>query len=44
MTSWIMTRPGTLPSDEQDCVEVILDSCPELASVTAHVRAFAALT
>lgn len=43
VTSWIMTRPGILTSDEQALLEVILDSCPELAAVTAHVRAFAAL-
>jgi hypothetical protein len=28
VTSWIMTRPGTLPSDGQDCLEGILDACP----------------
>ena len=38
-----MSRPGTLASGEQASLEVILDGCPELASVTAHVRAFAAL-
>jgi transposase len=43
VTSWIMSRPGTLASGEQALLEVILDGCPELASVTAHVRAFAGL-
>jgi transposase len=43
VTSWIMTRPGTLASDKQALLEVILDSCPELAAVTVHVRAFAEL-
>jgi transposase len=43
VTSWIMTRPGDLTSGDQACLQVILDSCPELAAVTAHVRAFAGL-
>ncbi len=43
VTSWIMTRPGTLTSDDQALLEVILDRCPELAAVTAHVQAFAGL-
>jgi transposase len=43
VTSWIMTRPGDLTSPDQACLQVILDSCPELAAVTAHVRAFAGL-
>ena len=38
-----MTRPGTLTSDDQALLEVILDRCPELAAVTAHVQAFAGL-
>ena len=43
VTSWIMTRPGTLAPGDQSCLEVILGGCPELAAVTTHVRAFAAL-
>ena len=43
VTSWIMTRPGDLTSSDQACLQVILDGCPELAAVTAHVRAFARL-
>jgi transposase len=43
VTSWIMSRPGTLASGEQALLEVILDGCPELTAVTAHVRAFAGL-
>ena len=43
VTSWIMSKPGTLASGEQASLEVILDRCPELATITAHVRAFAGL-
>jgi transposase len=38
-----MTRPGDLTSPDQACLQVIPGSCPELAAVAAHVRAFAGL-
>ena len=43
VTTWIMTSPDRLGTDEQACLDAILASSPELAAVTAHVRAFAAL-
>jgi transposase len=43
VTSWIMTRPGNLDTEDQAHLDAILASSPELAAVTAHVRAFAAL-
>ena len=43
VTSWIMTRPGDLDTEDQARLDAILASSPELATVTAHVRAFAAL-
>ena len=43
VTSWIMTRPGNLDTEGQGRLDAILASSPELAAVTAHVRAFAAL-
>ena len=38
-----MTRPGDLDTEDQARLDAILASSPELAAVTAHVRAFAAL-
>jgi transposase len=43
VTSWIMTRPATLDPGDRARLDAILASSPELAAVTAHVRAFAAL-
>jgi transposase len=43
VTTWIMTSPDGLDADEQACLNAIVASSPELAAVTAHVRAFAAL-
>jgi len=40
---WIMTRPGTLPADDQASLDAILTACSELAAVAEHVRAFATL-
>jgi len=39
----IMTRPGELDPAGQASLDVILASSPELAALTAHVRAFATL-
>jgi len=38
-----MTRPGNLDPADKDNLQAILASSPELAAVTAHVQAFAAL-
>jgi transposase len=43
VASWIMTRPGTLPDDDQAELDAILAASPELATLTAHIRDFAAL-
>ena len=43
VTRWIMTRPGDLDTEDQARLDTILASSPELAAVTTHVRAFAAL-
>jgi transposase len=43
VTAWIMTRPDNLATEDQARLDAILASSPELAAVTAHVRAFAAL-
>jgi transposase len=41
VTSWIMTRPGSLDPGDQASLDAILASSPELAAVAAHVREFA---
>jgi len=38
-----MIGPGDLGSADQASLDAILDAPPELAAVTAHVRAFAAI-
>jgi transposase len=43
VTRWTMTRPASLPPADQAQLEAILRQCPELAGVTAHVRALAAM-
>jgi transposase len=43
VTAWIMTRPDRLADREQDGLAAILAASPDLATVTASVRAFAAL-
>ncbi len=39
MTTWIMTRPDNLSTEDQARLDAILASSPELAAVIAHVRA-----
>jgi transposase len=36
-----MTRPASLPAGDQRALAAILDGCPELAALQAHVRALA---
>jgi hypothetical protein len=43
VSSWIMTSPGNLPDADKASLEAILAASPELAAVTASVRAFAAI-
>jgi len=43
VTAWITTRPDKLDPADNDSLDAILASSPELAALTAHVRAFAAL-
>lgn len=43
VTGWIMTRPDRLADDDRASLDAILASSPELAAVTAAVRAFAAI-
>jgi hypothetical protein len=43
VTRWIMTRPASLTRVERVQLDAILQSCPELAAVTAHIRGFAAM-
>jgi transposase len=43
VTGWIMTRPDRLADTDRATLEAILASSPELAAVTASVRAFAAI-
>lgn len=43
VTSWIMTRPGTLDAGEQASLDTILAASPELAAVAARVREFAVI-
>jgi len=43
VTRWIMTRPAGLSPADQSQLKAILQACPELAAVTTHVRAFAAM-
>jgi transposase len=41
--AWIMTRPGTLTTQDQASLDAILAASPELSTLTGHVRAFATL-
>jgi transposase len=43
VTSWIMTSPDQLPGTDRASLDAILAASPELAAVTASVRAFAAM-
>jgi transposase len=43
VTSWIMTSPDQLDDTDKASLDAILASSPELAAVTATVRAFAIL-
>jgi transposase len=43
LTSWIMTRPDRLADADRAGLDAILASSPELAAITASVRAFAAI-
>jgi transposase len=43
VTSWIMTRPDRLADADRASLDAILAASPELAAVTASVRAFAAI-
>jgi transposase len=43
VTSWIMTRPANLDTEDQARLDAILARSPELATITAHVRSFATL-
>ena len=43
VTSWIMTRPAQLEDDDKASLDAILAASPELATVTASVRDFAAI-
>ena len=43
VTAWIMTRPGTLTTQDQASLDSILAASPELSTLTGHVRAFATL-
>jgi transposase len=43
VTAWIMTRPAGVAAGDRDRLAAILDSCPELTALQAHVRAFATM-
>lgn len=43
VTGWIMTRPDRLAGPDRASLDAILARSPELAAVTASVRAFAAI-
>jgi transposase len=43
VTSWIMTRPSRLADADRASLDAILAASPELAAVTAAVRAFAVI-
>ena len=43
MTSWIMTSPDQLADADRVGLDAMLAVSPELAAVTASVRAFAAM-
>jgi len=43
VTSWIMTKPDRLTDDDKSSLDAILAASPELAAVTASVRAFATM-
>jgi transposase len=43
VTAWIMTRPDRLADADRAALDAILAASPELADVTASVRAFAAI-
>ena len=40
VTSWILTRPDTLPESERLKLKAVLAGCPELEALTGHARAF----
>lgn len=43
LASWIMTRPEDLAEHDREHLAELLATCPHLAILTDHVRAFAAL-
>jgi transposase len=43
VTSWIMTKPDRLADHDKASLDAILHASPELAAVTASVRAFAVI-
>jgi transposase len=43
VTSWIMSDPHSLTTDDKTQLTAILAACPELAALRAHVAAFADL-
>jgi transposase len=43
VSSWIMTDPDNIDSDNQAHLDAILSASPELASLVGHVREFAAI-
>ena len=43
VTTWIMTRPDRLADADRASLDAILAASPELAAITASVRAFAAI-
>ena len=43
VTGWIMTRPDDLDPADRASLDAIVATSPELAAVTGHVRAFAAI-
>jgi hypothetical protein len=43
VTGWIMTNPDRLTDADKASLDAILAASPELATVTASVRAFAAI-
>lgn len=43
VVAWMMTNPRNLHPDDADQLTAVLDSCPALAAVHAHVKAFAGL-
>ena len=43
VTNWLCRRPDTLTEDQRPRLKAILDRCPELQAVSAHIRAFATM-